>query len=386
MEYKLRDWIPLDKLDWSGLSQNPSPGAIELLQQNQNRIDWNNITYNTNPDAMKIIEKNINKISNERFGLENLSQNPNAASFLEKNPKYINWQGLSSNPSPIAIKLLEQNKDKIHPHLLASNTNPKAMPLLEKVEDINEIFHNFIFKKLVKNPNAIYFFKKYTDKLNQSQLYDILVNPGAIDFILENYPDKLNLYLHRLSSNPSPTAIELLEKNPDKIDWEHLAMNKSPDAIKLLEKYPDKLRTRVGMFGWPYLSRNPNAVNLLENNVDKIMWEQLLKNPNPSALSLIEKHPEYVDIEKLDRLHLWEDLSANPAIFQPTIGEELGEELVDKMTENYPKTVDSKFIIGNVNKFLGGRTNKKRRINKRRTNKKRYNKRRTNKRRRVRKN
>ena len=53
----------------------------------------------------------------------------------------------------------------------------------------------------------------------------------------------------------------------------------------------------------------------------------------------------------------------------------------DKMTENYPKTVDSKFIIGNVMKFLGGktnkrkrRTNKRKRINKRRSNKRRYNK------------
>ena len=36
--YKLRDWIPLDKINWGGLSQNPR--AIELLEQNQNKIDW----------------------------------------------------------------------------------------------------------------------------------------------------------------------------------------------------------------------------------------------------------------------------------------------------------------------------------------------------------
>jgi hypothetical protein len=377
MEYKLRDWIPLDKLDWSGLSKNPSPGAIELLEQNQNRIDWNNITYNANPDAMKIIEKNINKISNARFGLEKLSQNPNAASFLEKNPKYINWQGLSSNPSPIAIKLLEQNKDKIHPHLLAINTNPKAMPLLEKVKDINDIFNGLIFEKLVKNPNAIYFFKKYPDKIKQYYWSTISENSSAVDFILENYPDKLNW--HELSKNPSPKAIELLEKNPDKIDWEYLAMNKSPDAIKLLEKYPDKLRTRIGMIGLMHLSANPNAVTILEKNRDIIDCSLLLKNPSQNSLNLIKN--VCFDVEKLDMFHLWKDLSTNPVIFQPKIGEELGEELVDKMTENYPKTVDSKFIIGNVNKFLGGRTNKRRR-----TNKKRYNKRRTNKRRRVRKN
>ncbi len=39
-KYKLRDWIPLEELDWDCLSANPNDGAIELLKANQDKINW----------------------------------------------------------------------------------------------------------------------------------------------------------------------------------------------------------------------------------------------------------------------------------------------------------------------------------------------------------
>ena len=35
---KLLDWVPLEKLDWDGLSSNPD--AIHLLEKNPDKIDW----------------------------------------------------------------------------------------------------------------------------------------------------------------------------------------------------------------------------------------------------------------------------------------------------------------------------------------------------------
>ena len=52
----------------------------------------------------------------------------------------------------------------------------------------------------------------------------------------------------------NPNAIHLLEKNPDKINWNLLSGN--PNAIHLLEKNPDKIN-------WNWLSYNPNALHLL---------------------------------------------------------------------------------------------------------------------------
>ena len=86
---------------------------------------------------------------------------------------------------------------------------------------------------------------------------------------LLNWVPLENLNWYGLSKNPN--AIHLLEKNPDKIRWNWLSQN--PNAIHLLEKNPDKIN-------WNCLSQNPNATHLLEKNLDKIHWGWLSKNPS----------------------------------------------------------------------------------------------------------
>ena len=109
-----------------------------------------------------------------------------------------------------------------------------------------------------------------------------------LDWIDEN---KLNWY--GLSGNEHPNAISLLENNIDKIKWECLSYN--PNAIPLLEKYQYKMN-------WVVLSGNPNAIHLLEQNQYMIDWFMLSKNPN--AIHLLEKN--------LDKVTNWEFLSGNP--------------------------------------------------------------------------
>ena len=120
-----------------------------------------------------------------------------------------------------------------------------------------------------------------------------------------------------LSKNTSPGAIELLEKNFEKIDWIYLSGN--PNAIHLLEKNPAKI-------DWYWLSQNPNAIHLLEKNPEKIVWYALSLNSN--AIHLLEKNPE--------KIH-WGWFSKNPSIFEEdyqTLSKErtevLREELVMK--------------------------------------------------------
>ena len=50
-------------------------------------------------------------------------------------------------------------------------------------------------------------------------------------------------------------------------------LSQNPNAIHLLEKNIDKIN-------WTYLSYNPNAIHLLEKNIDKINWSRLSNNPN----------------------------------------------------------------------------------------------------------
>ena len=72
-----------------------------------------------------------------------------------------------------------------------------------------------------------------------------------------------------LSLNTSDRAIELLEQNQDKIHWYNLSSN--PNALEILIANPDNI-------DWYYLSSNPNAIELLKVNVNKINLDNLSKN------------------------------------------------------------------------------------------------------------
>ena len=82
----------------------------------------------------------------------------------------------------------------------------------------------------------------------------------------------------------------------NKLDWNCLSRNLN--AVDLLEKNLDKIR-------WGLLSSNPNALHLLERNLDKIDWVRL--SSNPSAIHLLERN--------LDKIN-WMCLSKNPSIFE----------------------------------------------------------------------
>ena len=62
--------------------------------------------------------------------------------------------------------------------------------------------------------------------------------------MLRNWIHVKNLNWIYLSENPS--AIQLLEENPDKINWENLSGN--PNAIHLLEQNLDKINYKLGKF------------------------------------------------------------------------------------------------------------------------------------------
>ena len=59
----------------------------------------------------------------------------------------------------------------------------------------------------------------------------------------------------------------------NKVTWGESSNNHSPNAIHILEQNLDKVK-------WTELSRNPNAIPILEKNLDKVDWFWLSKNPN----------------------------------------------------------------------------------------------------------
>jgi hypothetical protein len=58
----------------------------------------------------------------------------------------------------------------------------------------------------------------------------------------------------------------------DKLKWDYLSLNPHPQAIKMLEENLDKIN-------WNFLSENPEAIHILFTNKDKINWLAFLRNP-----------------------------------------------------------------------------------------------------------
>ena len=118
-----------------------------------------------------------------------------------------------------------------------------------------------------------------------------------------------------LSKNPN--AIHLLEQNPDKICWKHLSRN--PNAVFLLEENQDKI-------DWAMLSRNPHALSILEINKARINWAGFLEGDRiksiagAHAISFLERNLDKLKEEgalygRLGRWGLdwwWGELSCNP--------------------------------------------------------------------------
>ena len=220
--------------------------------------------------------------------------------------KKLNWSYLSQNPS--AIDLLKENTHKIDWSLLSGNPNPDVIKLLEERIKYQNNLDDYRYRKLVISGNSI------------------------------------NCYL--LSQNPN--AIRLLKKYYNCIVWYKLAKNSNPNVIKLLQK-----QIKVGFTDndseesvWFSLSQNPNTMEILKDNPDKIIWCELSKNSNPDAIELLKNRityesnlsrEEYYDLEGRNRIN-WKGLSANPNAI------DLLKENPEQINFNYlsanPKAID----------------------------------------------
>ncbi len=221
----------------------------------------------------------------EKINWSSLCRNERAIGLLEKNPEKIDWFNLCQNPS--AMTLLKRNKHKIHLQALTINTNPEVLEIINYFKK-NKIIPNL----LDSNVN----FDKWDEKEHNNIDKLLCSNINAIDLIKKNVKENNNnkLCWYRISRNEN--AMSIINKNKDKICWPWLCGNKN--AMPILRDNLDKLH-------WSILCGNVNAMELLEENEDKIYWKVLSKNP--AAIYKLEQNQEKIN---------WEYLSRNPEIFE----------------------------------------------------------------------
>lgn len=105
----------------------------------------------------------------------------------------------------------------------------------------------------------------------------ICLNPNAIDLLSVNL-SKINW--EYLIYNPN--AMPILEANLDKVDW-----TKLPNKWRMLEfrhtienkRIRDAMSLPLEDFVWVFQSIDPNKIELLRDNLDKIDWSQFSANP-----------------------------------------------------------------------------------------------------------
>ena len=254
------------------------------------------VALSTNPSAIDLLKDNQDKIN-----WNYLSTNPNAIDLLKHNQDKINWDLFHSNPN--AIKILKYNQDKINWGMLSSNINAIDLIKIRITYEYNLTFKEYIKLKNKINWNAIckYPYIDIVSILRKRIQYEKKLSKSNYNEL--DYNSLINW--RNISANPN--AIELLKENQDKIHWDILSSN--PNAIEIL-------KNNQRYINWLRLSKNPNAIELLKNNNDKIYWTELSSNPN--AIELIKNRIQY---EKTTISHLndyinWSKLSSNPNAIQ----------------------------------------------------------------------
>ncbi len=131
-------------------------------------------------------------------------------------------------------------------------------PIITFNENINYLY-------LCENPNLMDLFYLDDDLLNK--IYE--------------YADNDKKYVWEILSG-NPYVFPLLEKNIKHINLFTFCENENPKVIEILNKLP------IQSLPFYYISKNPNAIKLLEENINEIVWEQLSFNKN--AIHILENN------------------------------------------------------------------------------------------------
>ena len=208
-----------------------------------------------------------------------------------KNMNLSNYSKLNKEDLITLIK--KSNKPKKGGVLISYENNIKnsGKSVNNKIQNIlNSNNPNYIKKELMNNQGHVFLnttqtkteiLKKLSNKLSNNKNKNIILKikeklTGAplknfVKYELLDWIPINKINWSYLSKNPN--AIELLKENEDKIDWYYLSLSRNPNAIELLKENKDKI-------DWHNLSINLNAIELLKENQDKIDWVGLSSNPN----------------------------------------------------------------------------------------------------------
>jgi hypothetical protein len=294
----------LDKIDMESLCRNQN--AIDLIKEFTNNMKQNINSFDVkymygyeqaNPFLEKFTNNRTKNVIN--ISISSLCENENAICLIDEyvnNCKFgvnrLNWHSLSCNPN--AIDFLYKHLDRIKWRSFSENKN--ATILLSRLEpnDLEYVFINEIcWDYLWSNENAFSFIQSLLQNDRFSRIVYAFIEWKAIcsnkncvywlHLLTNNFTQLLNLicWKNLSSNNHAFPILELLTNNfttnLDQIDWEEFCCNTHPKAISIISQNLSKVTSSSCCH---YLSRNPNALPLLQKHTSLICVSSLMYNPS----------------------------------------------------------------------------------------------------------
>lgn len=254
-KYKLLEWIDKSKLDVKLLNTNPN--AIDYLLE-FNLIDWNFILGN--PNGLFIFKDNLHRATTHKY----LSANYGCVDFLIKSGVELEVKALLCNSNgfhlceKFADSLTDAQWEKIHLMKLLKFANAKKGKF--KLTELKDC--DITNLKVEKNFNEITEIRKVHLSILKKYPSMILLLPGVTvkgkDKNKEVYiPDMYMKYFDWGRTSWYKWAVPYLKEDPSRINWDMLSINAS--ALEILEKNQDKI---------DYLSLSLNH-GIFELKIDK---------------------------------------------------------------------------------------------------------------------
>lgn len=286
---------------------------IELLTNNPHKIEWNCcyedscITDNFIELLNKLFEKNPDEICWITISSYPFNENTTIIMLLKKRLKYenslskeeydklkykINRNALYIVQDFIFDGLCNDKHNQIDTNMInwynVANDIGVNITNISKTKyiELERVLINFIINEYEEELDTLSYYSLYKDNKNFSKLIGVL----PTSFNLLNYRNILIKYEKKLSKEKYRNIEYILDifRNTHKFNTlkERIEYEKG-----LSEEEYKRLPNKIS---WYSLSKNPNVIELLKENSDKIDWEWLLRNPNPEAFELLKQNPDKI--------------------------------------------------------------------------------------------
>lgn len=270
-EYELLDWLDGDCISWGNLVRNRN--AVDYMIKNPEWTRWGHLSRNSNHAAFYHMRAHMPSLLNADDLAD--SSCPDAVAYACEHIRDMrDSRQLSQNP--LAIPWLEKNREWVDSEVILAN--PAAKDLLSSMGLLDKI-------------------PRWADE--KSNRYDF--SDGANRRQAERECDMMYL-----CENPSTWAMEIVDRNIHHV-WSTRELMRNPYANDILPKCKDLV---------DYLGRPIMDESYIKPEDQKSDVQLAIENPESINWHVLSVDPDAIEFLKDNMDKVTKDFSRNPAIFE----------------------------------------------------------------------